>query len=216
MKNLVALTLVCAMVVVGPGFALSEVETDTVVNGYFMDNYEGNLQYRSAGASEPGFLAVILNTGWGCGWPVDIVETDLNRFHNVLTPPENSNQSTSGPMLHIVWPTGSDPCDPGNWIAGGYGQFSSSWQHKEKKDSFAGRFTASGYFFDEADICDGDYVAYSAIWHVAGENDDPNCDLNPFAPDVSGCKKVDEKVHLECPLNGDSGDDDLNGGSGND
>ena len=201
MKTLFALTLVLvlAMFVTSPVFGQAEVDSDKVVNGYFMDNYEKELQFRSAGASEFGFLGVILNTGWGCAYPSDISETDLSRFHNVLTPSENGNSSTGGPMLHIIWPTGSDPCIPSNWIAGGWGQFSSSWQHKEKKDSFAGRFTASGYFFDEAGICEGDYVAYSAIWHVAGPNDALDCDLNPFDPDVSGCDKVDEKVQLTCP-----------------
>lgn len=195
---LVLVAIGASSAVVSPVHAQAEVETDTVINGYFMDDYEGNLQFRSAGASEPGFLAVILNTGWGCWYPVN-TEDDLNRLHDVLTPSENTNQSSSGPMLHIIWPAGSDPCNPGNWIAGGYGQFSSSWKTNAKNDSFSGRFTASGYFPDEADICEGDYVAYSAIWHVAGDNNDLFCNLDPFNPDISGCKKVDEKVHLVCP-----------------
>lgn len=200
MNRLNALIIAGAIVMAGPLYAQAEVETETVVNGYFMDNYEGNLQLRSAGASELGYLLLILNTGWGCTFPVDIVAEDLNRLHDVLTPSGNTNSSTSGPMWHAVWPTGAGPCDPyNNWVAFGYGQFSSSWSTKDRKDGFAGRFTASGYFPDEAGICEGDYVAYNAIWHVAGDNDDPDCDLNPYAPNVSGCKKVDEKVSLECP-----------------
>ena len=179
-------------------FAQAEVETDTVVNGYFMDNYEGNLQLRSAGASDLNFLGVILNTGWGCGFLVDS-PVDENRIHDVLTPAGNTNQSTSGPMWHAVWPVGPGPCDSADWVAFGYGQFSSSWSMKAKKDSFAGRFTASGFFPDLAGICEGDYVAYSAIWHVTGKNGDPDCDLDLFNPEVSGCKKVDEKVNLVCP-----------------
>lgn len=52
---------------------------------------------------------------------------------------------------------------------------------------------------DGADFYEGDYVAYSAIWHVAGKNDDLYCYLDPYSPDVPGCDKVDEKVNLECP-----------------
>ena len=44
MKNLIALSLVCAMGVVGPVYVQAEVEIDILVNGYFMDNYERNLQ----------------------------------------------------------------------------------------------------------------------------------------------------------------------------
>ena len=191
--------MLASQVAISSAHAQAEVETDTVAAGYFMDNYENNLQFRSVGGSELEVALNFLNIGWLCSYQVEIPAEDLNRLHNVLTPSENTNQSIGGPMVHIIWPTGSDPCFPENWIAGGYGQFSSSWKMNAKNDSFSGRFTASGYFPDQAGICEGDYVAYSALWHVAGSNDDPYCDLNPFDPDVSGCKKVDEKVHLVCP-----------------
>jgi len=199
MKLLIMLlTFGVLSIVVGPVHAGADVETDTIVNGYFMDNYEGNLQYRSAGASDQNYLAIILNTGWGCSFPFDPDDMDENRIHDVLTPSGNGNQSTSGPMWHVVWPVGPGPCDPADWVAGGFGQFSSSWKERSKKNTFEGRFTASGYLDAHPALCASGFVAYSAIWHVAGKNGDPNCDLNPFAPNVSGCKKVIEKVNLEC------------------
>jgi len=182
----------------GRAYAQADVETDNYVTGYFMDNFEGNLQFRSAGASDLNFLGVILNTGWGCSFPVDDPE-DENRVHDVLAPSGNLNHSPGGPMWHVVWPVGPGPCNPDDWVAFGYGQYSSTWSEKENTDSFSGRFTASGLLLDLTGACDGDYVAFSATWHVAGQNDDPYCDLNPYGPNVSGCKKVDEKVHLECP-----------------
>lgn len=196
---IVLLTICMSSVAVGPAHAEAEVETDTIVNGYFMDNFEGNLQYRSAGASDLNFLGLILNIGWGCSFPIDLADMDENRLHDVLTPSENTNQTTNGPIWHAVWPVGPGPCNPADWVAFGYGQFSNTNSVKATKDSFSSRFTASGFFPDLAGFCEGDFVAYSAIWHVAGKNNAADCDLNPFAPDVSGCDKVKEKVHLECP-----------------
>lgn len=200
MKKMMILIFVASISVtmIVPAFAQAEVEDSSSRVLYFMDNFEGNLRVRSAGASDLDALAFLLNIGWGCE-PLSFEDRTELRIHNVLTPSGNDNQSLSGPMWHVVWPVGPGPCNPANWIAFGYGQYSSINHSSERKNSFSSHFTGSGYLQDLYDLCEGDYIGFSAIWHVAGENV-ADCDLStPGAGIVSGCDKVDEKVNLECP-----------------